>query len=171
MDSVGGRDKKNKTSSKKNNSKAKKTNGTSRLVLNKSNMTTSGSIFGTCLPDTICNLIYDNDKKKVHSSLLSSMPSKRETTIGATIGAMRGPLAAHEMKLESASARFHNHEKGGLSAYCLTQEKECSLVLAIKVSDLEKDNTRNNFVTWDGKVIYNSPHNYKVNLKSDRTKE
>ena len=69
------------------------------------------------------------------------MPSEGETTIGATISAMRGLLAAHGMKLESTSVRFHNHEEGGLMAYCLMQEKECSLVLTIKVGDLEKDNT------------------------------
>ena len=103
----------------------------------------------------------------VHASLLLSMPSKGEPTIGA----MRGALAAHGMKLERASARFHNHKEGGSPAYRLIQEKECSLVVNFKVGDLEKENTWNHFVAWDGKVIYDSPHHCKVNLTSDRTKE
>ena len=105
----------------------------------------------------------------MHSLLLSSMPSKEETTIGATIGAMPRVLAG--MKLERASAKFHNHKEGGSPTYRLIQEKECSLILTIKIGDLEKDNTWNHFVAWDGKVIFDSPRNCKVNLKSDHTKE
>ena len=82
----------------------------------------------------------------------------------------RGP-SAHGMKLERASARFHNHKEGGLPAYRLMQEEECSLVVTIKVGNLEEENTWNHFVAWDGKVIYNSPHHCKVNLTSNRTKE
>ena len=69
----------------------------------------------------------------VYASLLLSMPSEGETTIGA----MRGALVAHGMKLERASARFHNQKEGGLPAYPLMQEKECSFVLTIKVGDLD----------------------------------
>ena len=103
----------------------------------------------------------------VHASLLLSMPSEGDPTIGA----MQGALAAHGMKLERASARFHNHKKGGLPAYRLMQEKKCSIVVTIKVGDLEEENMRNNFVAWDGKVIYDSPHHCKVNLTSNHTKE
>ena len=102
----------------------------------------------------------------VHSSLLLSMPSEEEPTISAMLKA----LAAHGMKLERARARFHNHKEGGSPAYRLMQEKECSRVVAIKVGDLEEENTWNHFVAWDGNVIYNSPHNCKVNLRSDCTK-
>ena len=44
-------------------------------------------------------------------------------------------------------------------------------LVTIKVGDLEKENTWNHFVAWDGKVIYDSPHNCKVNLRSNCTKE
>ena len=97
-------------------------------------MPASRSILGTCLPDAICNLIHDKDKKVMHSSLLLSLPFEGE----ATIGAMSGALAAHGMNLERASARFHNHKEGGSPTYHLMPERNAVLYSPLKLVILRK---------------------------------
>ena len=52
----------------------------------------------------------------------------------------------------------------------LLQEKECSLVVNVKLANYEGD-FWGHFEAWDGKVIHNYPKNCKVNRKSNRTPE
>ena len=101
--------------------------------------------------------------------MILTMPSEGEASIKDVYEA----LATHGMKLVPDNKRFLNNKgasKGG-PALNLMQETDCCLVIIIKIIDLEEKNTWNHFVAWDGKVIYDSPHNCKVNLKSDRTKK
>ena len=99
-----------------------------------------------------------------------TIPLEGETSIKD----VREALATHGMKLVLDNKRFLNHKgarsKGG-PALNLMQETHCCLVITIKIIDLDEKYTWNHFVAWDGKVIYDSPHNCKVNLKSDRTKK
>ena len=80
---------------------------------------------------------------------------------------MNEVLAKHGMKLERVTDKYR--KKGGME-YFLLQEKECSLIINVKLANHEGDYWRH-FVGWDGKVIYDSSEDCKVNVKSDRTPE
>ena len=77
-------------------------------------------------------------------------------------------LATHDMKLKQVNGKLGR--KGG-PAFNLMKEKECSLVVTVKLTDLKKENTWNHFIAWDGNVIYYYPDNCRVNRVSDRTEE
>ena len=95
--------------------------------------------------------------------LLAAIPGEGEPTIKQ----MNGVLAKHGMKLERVHDEYR--KKGGME-FCLLQEKECSLIIDIKLANHEGDYWRH-FVAWDGNVIYEYPKNCKVNHNSNRTIE
>ena len=71
------------------------------------------------------------------------------------------------MKLERVTDEYR--KKGGME-YFLLQEKECSLIINVKLANHEGDCWRH-FLGWDGNVIYDSSEDCKVNVNSDRTPE
>ena len=80
---------------------------------------------------------------------------------------MSGILAKHGMKLERGNDEYR---KTGGRESCLLQEKECSLVINVKLANHEGDRWHH-FVTLDGNVIYDYPKNCKVNCNSDSTQK
>ena len=55
----------------------------------------------------------------------------------------------------------------GGPAYNLLQEHNCKLIIYMKLDDLKK-RPMDHFVAWDGNMIYDRPHNVKVNNSTDR---
>ena len=139
--------------------------GGCRKVLNKLPMAKAppGSNERTCLADAIYELLPDNaSRKEVISSIHAEMPPEGDTSIKCVNIA----LSKHGMVLERTSAQYN--QRGGWP-YHLFKERECKLVVNIKLGSLEdKSAFASHFVAWDGKVISDRPHCMKVNGTSDR---
>ena len=157
-----------KSSSTKQNQniqKAKTTEGGCRKVLNKTPAMTALTDHNdrTCLADAICALLPDEkSKESVFLSICSEMPAKGDTSIACANIA----LARHGMVLERATSQYN--QQGGLP-YHLMKECKCQLVINIKLGDIAKRTLfASHFVAWDGKTVWDRPHNVKVNDTSDR---
>ena len=80
---------------------------------------------------------------------------------------MSGVLAKHGMKLKCVNGEYR--KKGGMELFLL-QEKQCSLIINVKLANHEGD-CWHHFLGWDGNVIYDEVKDCKVNRNSDRTPE
>ena len=166
--------KRKELSARRNKNKALYTTGTSRLVNSKFCIQNIGTEGRTCL-------VQDTEERTcLVQSLWSILPSKYTTPLllstllavipnegKPTIKHMNGVLAKHGMKLERITDEYR--KKGGMKFFLL-QEKECSLIINVKLANHEGHCWRH-FIAWDGNVVYYSPKDCKVNGNSDRTPE
>jgi hypothetical protein len=89
------------------------------------------------------------------------MPAEGDTSVADITNA----LAAHGMSLAPASG---DHIKKGDAPYHLLQERQCKLVINLRLTDLDGD-PMSHFVAFDGDCIHDRPYLSKVNNTYDRT--
>ena len=144
--------------------KAMQKKGGSRLVLNQSVINPTSSNNRTCLLDAISALLPSNENKEVLCSELGSlMPRSGDTAISCANEALKG----HGMILRVVSKEYH--KKGG-AAFHLMQERQCRLVINIKLTNRKKQ-VMSHFISWDGKIIYDQPQMSVVNDTYDQARE
>jgi hypothetical protein len=147
----------------KNHSKALKLAGGSRHILNKSAPTRTGCINPrTCLIDAVKHLLEPGPTRDaLHIVMVDSMPAVGDTAIADILDA----LTSHGLELVPVGVNYH---KTGGAHFHLMNERECSLVVNIKLTNPEGWPI-SHFVAWDGKVIHDLPKNSWVNNSSDRS--
>ena len=115
-----------------NPGKAKKKRGGSRLVLNKTSISTIGRNNHTCLIDAIMPILLpDKDIESLLSTLVSPMPGEGDTSILN----IKDALAAQDLQLERVTGKYI--KKGG-APYHLLQEHNCRLIINIKLTNQKK---------------------------------
>ena len=152
----------NKTSRQKNEVQAKVKKVGSRLVWNRD---TSGVVNTkndrTCLLDAIQELLQPCQKAIVYESMLSNMAPEGDTSVES----MNKVLKGYGMTLKHVTKIYR--EMSASLAHPLMQEKDCKLVLMIKLTN-SKGQTMGHSVAWDGKVIYDRPKKSVINNTKDR---
>ena len=150
-----------KRAHKKDARSSREVMGGSRKVLNKSPLLgPSGPNDRTCLPDAIGHVVPPEIRSAVLHSLLANLSPQGDTSIFQA----NDGLAQHGMFLKRVSGTYIT---SGGPAYNLLQEHNCKLIIHIKLADLKK-RPMDHFVAWDGNMIYDRPHNVKVNNSTDR---
>ena len=116
----------------KNHSKALKLAGGSRHVLNKSAPTRTGCINPrTCLIDAVKHLLEPGPTRDaLHIVMVDSMPAVGDTAIADILDA----LTSHGLELVPVGGNYH---KTGGAHFHLMNERECSLVVNIKLTNPE----------------------------------
>ena len=149
----------------KNHSKALKLAGGSRHVLNKSAPTRTGCINPrTCLIDAVKHLLEPGPTRDaLHIVMVDSMPAVGDTAIADILDA----LTSHGLELVPVGGNYH---KTGGAYFHLMNERECSLVVNIKLTNTEGWPI-SHFVAWDGQVIHDLPKKSCVNNSSDRSED
>ena len=109
---------------------------------------------------------YRNNRR-ITSDLLSAMPTEIGVDREPQVGDMIGVLQSRGWTLAPVGMRYRAN---GGQLFNLMQEKKCSLILNIMLTDHEGDSWRH-FVAWDGSIIHDHPYICKVNKVSDRTRE
>ena len=147
----------------KNHSKALTLAGGSRHVLNKSAPMRTGCINPrTCLIDAVKHLLEPGPTRDaLHIAMVDSMPAVGDTAIADILDA----LTSHGLELVPVGGKYH---KTGGAHFHLMNERECSLVVNIKLTNPEGW-PMSHVVAWDGKVIHDLPKNSWVNKSSDRS--
>ena len=131
--------------------KAQKKGGGSRLVLNDLDQEKCGPNKRSCLLDSVVAILPTNiNSNLVHAAISSSMPMNGDTTIGD----IKDALAEYSLMLEQVNKNFIR--KGG-AAYYLLQERECRLIISIRLTNLEGV-AMSHFVAWDGEIIFDKPY-------------
>jgi hypothetical protein len=152
----------NKTSQQNNEVQAKVKKVGSRLVWNRD---TSGVVNTkndrTCLLDAIQELLQPCQKAIVYESMLSNMAPEGDTSVES----MNKVLKGYGMTLKHVTKIYR--EMSASLAHPLMQEKDCKLVLMIKLTN-SKGQTMGHSVAWDGKVIYDRPKKSVINNTKDR---
>ena len=136
--------------------------GGSRLVLNKTSPIITGPNTRTCLLDAVMALLSSNiNRDKIRDTIIALMPPTGDTQMLVA----RKALSHFGLGLESATSAYDN-KKGGI-AYQLLQERQCQLILRIKLTTKSKRET-SHFVAWDGKMIHDQPTSSMVSDINDR---
>ena len=114
----------------------------------------------TCLLDAVIAILpaFTNTVEVV-SSFKMLMPDEGDTSIAVASGA----LAAHGFGLECVTKTFS--KKGG-EAFHILQVRDCSLIINLKLTNLEGLSTLH-FISYDGNVLYDQDVNCEVE-DSDR---
>jgi len=139
--------------------------GGSRIVLNKTSPIISGPNTRTCLLDAVMALLSSNvNRDKIRDTIIALMPPTGDTQMLVA----RNALSQFGLGLESATSAYQ--KKGGI-AYHLLQERQCQLILHIKLTT-KSNREASHFVAWDGKMIHDHPKSSLVSDINDRkTKE
>ena len=146
---------------RKNAKNAMMAEGGSRLVLNKLAPGGWGVNTHTCLLDSIYALMEPGRlREALYKAMVQAMPAEGDTTIAALDDA----LASHGLELRSCGKLYH---KEGGAALHLMMERDCRLVISIKLTNTAGQKM-SHFVAWDGKVVYDKPQNCWVNSTSNR---
>lgn len=154
--------------SRANDKKAEEEEGGSRLIINKSTPAVPRGAGApnnrTCLLEAILPHIRDTKvKEEVKSSFLAIMPEEGDTSISTA----NATLARHNMVIRRASERYNC---GGSIAFHLLQEYSCSLIIHLRLYDLNDASLfASHFVAWDGKEVHDFPKSVRVNNSTDRT--
>jgi hypothetical protein len=140
--------------------------GGSRIVLNKTSPIISGPNTRTCLLDAVMALLSSNvNREKIRDTIIALMPPTGDTQMLVA----RTALSQFGLGIESATSAYDN-KKGGI-AHQLLQERQCKLILRIKLITKSNRET-SHFVAWDGKMIHDRPMSSVVSDINDRkTKE
>ena len=154
------RKRKNRASRKHGND-AKRKKGGARLMLNKTEAIPSGPNTRTCLLDSVTALLPAETKEQVHATMVTAMPAEGDTSVVDLANA----LAAHGLSLVPVSGEYI--KKGG-APFHLLQERQCKLVINLRLTDLDGD-PMSHFVAFDGECIHDRPYISKVNNTYDRT--
>jgi hypothetical protein len=89
------------------------------------------------------------------------MPAEGDTSVADLTNA----LSAHGLSLVPVSGEYR--KKGGVE-FNLLQERQCKLVINLRLTDLDGD-PMSHFVAFDGECIHDRPYLSKVNNTYDRT--
>ena len=130
------------------------------LVYNKTETTKAGINERTCLPDAVVALLPAERREHVLLDMVECMPAEGDTTIEQ----MSVPLGKHGVYLEPVTNKYNKN--GGFPLHLL-QEKDCSLIVHMKLVNL-KGEAMFHFVAWNGKLIIDHPQSSKVNDTTDR---
>ena len=115
----------------------------------------------TCLLDAVLSILFpNNDADKLKVKITNAMPKEGDTSIMDIESALR----ECGLKLELKNNMYI--KKGG-AAYHLLHEKNCRLIIRIKLVNLKGQNMTH-FVAWDGKTVYDNPYNLDVDSDKDR---
>ena len=144
-----------------NTTAAKKKKGGARLLLNKTEAIPSGPNTRTCLLDSVTALLPVETKEQVHATMVTAMPAEGDTSVADLANA----LSVHGLSLVPVSGEYR--KKGGVE-FNLLQERQCKLVINVRLTDLDGDPMLH-FVAFDGDCIYDRPYLSKVNNTYDRT--
>ena len=140
---------------------AKRKKGGARLMLNKTEAILSGPNTRTCLLDSVTALLPDETKEQVHATMVTAMPAEGDTSVADLANA----LSVHGLSLVPVSGEYI--KKGG-APFHLLQERQCKLVINLRLTDLDGD-PMSHFVAFDGECIHDRPYISKVNNTYDRT--
>ena len=145
-----------------NTTAAKKKKGGARLILNKTEAVSSDAPnTRTCLLESVLALVPTETKELVRTDLLTAMPVEGDTSVADLTNA----LSAHGLSLVPVSGEYR--KKGGVE-FNLLQERQCKLVINLRLTDLDGD-PMSHFVAFDGECIHDRPYISKVNSTYDRT--
>ena len=116
----------------------------------------------TCLVDSVRAILPGPEciKASIHTAMLSKMPRSGDTSIEC----INSALKIYNMDLVPVT---HIYNKRGGMPYHLLQERQCNLVIRIKLSNL-KHQTVYHSVGWDGSIIHDHPKMSIVNQTKDR---
>ena len=140
---------------------AKKKKGGAGLIPNKTEAVPSGPNTRTCLLESVLALVPTETKELVRADLLTAMPAEGDTSVADLANALR----VHGLSLVPVSGEYR--KKGGVE-FNLLQERQCKLVINLRLTDLDGD-AMSHFVAWDGDCIHDRPYLSKVNNTYDRT--
>jgi hypothetical protein len=132
--------------SRKHGNDAKRKKGGARLNLNKTEAIPSGPNTRACLLDSVTTLLPAETKEQVHATMVTAMPAEGDTSVADITDA----LAAHGLSLVPVSGEYR--KKGGVE-FNLLQERQCKLVINLRLTDLDGD-PMSHFVAWDGECIH-----------------
>jgi hypothetical protein len=132
--------------SRKHDTDAKRKKGGARLILNKTEAIPSGPNTRTCLLDSVTALLPAETKEQVHATMVTAMPAEGETSVADLANA----LTAHGLPLVPVSGEYI--KKGG-APFHLLQERQCKLVISLRLTDLDGD-AMSHFVAFDGECIH-----------------
>jgi len=141
---------------------SQKKKGGSRLVLNTTPPVGNGPNTRTCLLDAVMTLLQSNvHATKIRKSIVASMPPTGDTPISVATKA----LSQFGIGLQAVTGMYRDRPGG--AAYNVVQERNCSLILRIKLTNL-RNQVAYHMAAWDGETIYDRPRNSKVSHTKDR---
>lgn len=116
----------------------------------------------TCLLDAVMTLLQSNvHATKIRKSIVASMPPTGDTPISVATKA----LSQFGIGLQAVTGMYRDRPGG--AAYNVVQERNCSLILRIKLTNL-RNQVAYHMAAWDGETIYDRPRNSKVSHTKDR---
>ena len=140
--------------------KAKRKEGGASLVRNKTAVEQSFPNNRTCLLDAVAALLPAKIREHVCLDMVEYMPAEGNTTIEQISVA----LDKYGVSLESVTNKY---QKNGGFPFHLLQEKDCKLIVRLRLVDLNGE-AMFHFVAWNGKLIIDHPQCSKVNDNTDR---
>ena len=136
--------------------------GGSRLVLNKTSAITHGPNTRTCLQDALMVFVPSSaDTDQIREALIASMPPSGDTPVSVA----RKALSDFGIDIKVVTGLYDN-KTGGI-AYHLLQERQCKLILRIKLTN-KGNRVSSHFVAWDGSTIHDRPYMIQVSDVKDR---
>ena len=118
----------------------------------------------SCLLNAVMRVMFDKTKSDL---LRCHLLLNKQTERDMSIPDIKGTLRDHDLDLKVVTPNYC--KRRGSQEFFLMKEEACRLELAIKLRN-SKDESWGHFVAWDGDIIHDNPHSYKVEFKSDRTR-